>query len=98
MEKILLALSVADGKAVWRYPQVGSGRSWGGIMTTASGLLFFGDDSEAFEAVNASTGRPLWHFNTGQTMRASPMSYSVDGVQFVTIAAGSDIFSFSLPH
>ena len=97
-EKILLALSLPDGKAVWRYPQVGNGRSWGGTMTTAGGLLFFGDDSESFEAVDASTGRPLWHFNTGQTMRASPMSYSVDGVQYVTIAAGSDVFSFSLPH
>ena len=97
-QKILLALSPADGRAVWRYPQVGHGRSWGGTLTTAGGLLFFGDDSESFEAVEASTGRALWHFNTGQTMRASPMSYAVDGVQYVAIAAGSDVFSFSLPH
>jgi alcohol dehydrogenase (cytochrome c) len=39
--------------------------------------LFFGDDSESFEAVDASTGRVLWHFNTGQMMRASPMTYAV---------------------
>jgi alcohol dehydrogenase (cytochrome c) len=67
-------------------------------LTTAGGLVFFGDDSESFEAVDASTGRPLWHFNTGQVMRASPMTYAVEGVQFVSVAAGSDIFSFSLPH
>jgi alcohol dehydrogenase (cytochrome c) len=97
-QKILLALSPSDGKAVWRYPQVGSGRSWGGTLTTAGGLLFFGDDSESFEAVEASTGRVLWHFNTGQMMHASPMSYAVNGVQYVAIAAGSDVFSFSLPH
>src|SRR5450755_4650960 len=97
-EKILLALSLADGKVVWSYPQIGSGRSWGGTLTTAGGLLFFGDDSESFEAVDASTGRALWHFNTGQTMHASPMTYAVDGVQYVAVAAGSDIFSFSLPH
>jgi alcohol dehydrogenase (cytochrome c) len=60
--------------------------------------LFFGDDSESFEAVEAASGRVLWHFNTGQGMHASPMSYAVDGVQYVAIAAGSDIFSFSLPH
>jgi alcohol dehydrogenase (cytochrome c) len=77
---------------------VGSGRSWGGTLTTAGGLLFFGDDSESFEAVEASNGRVLWHFNTGQMMRASPMSYAVDGAQYVAIAAGSDVFSFSLPH
>jgi len=97
-EKILLALSLADGKAVWSYPQIGSGRSWGGTLTTAGGLLFFGDDSESLEAVDASTGRALWHFNTGQMMRASPMTYAVDGVQYVAVAAGSDIFSFSLLH
>jgi alcohol dehydrogenase (cytochrome c) len=97
-QKILLALSPSDGKVVWSYPQVGQGKSWGGTLTTAGGLLFFGDDSESLEAVNARTGRVLWHFNTGQTMRASPMSYAVDGVQYVAISAGSDVFSFSLPR
>jgi alcohol dehydrogenase (cytochrome c) len=97
-QKILLALSPATGKTVWSYPQQGSGRSWGGTLTTAGGLLFFGDDSESFEAVDASTGRALWHFNMGQMMRASPMSYAVDGVQYVVVGAGSDVFSFSLPH
>ena len=97
-QKVLLALSPSDGKVVWRYPQVGTGTSWAGTLTTAGGLLFFGDDSESFEAVEASTGRALWHFSTGQTMHASPMSYAVDGVQYVAIAAGSDVLSFSLAH
>ena len=96
--KILLAFSLKEGKAVWRSPQVGAGKSWAGTLTTAAGLLFFGDDSESLEAVDVATGRPLWHFNTGQLMRASPMTYAVDGVQYVVIAAGSDVFSFSLPH
>jgi alcohol dehydrogenase (cytochrome c) len=95
-QKVLLALSPSDGKAVWSYPQVGLGKSWGGTLTTAGGLLFFGDDSESFEAVDASTGRMLWHFNAGQTMRASPMAYAVDRVQYVALSAGSDVFSFSL--
>jgi alcohol dehydrogenase (cytochrome c) len=97
-QKILLAFSVPEGKLAWRYPQVGRGDSWGGTLTTASGLVFFGDDAESLEAVDAATGQPLWHFNTGQEMRASPMSYSVDGVQYVAIAAESDIFSFALPQ
>ena len=97
-EKILLALSPKDGKTVWSYPQIGLARSWAGILTTAGGLLFFGDDSESFEAIDASNGSVLWHFNTGQVMRASPMSYAVDGVQYVAIAAGGDVFSFSLAH
>ena len=67
-------------------------------MTTAGGLLFFGDDAQSLEAVDARNGRPLWHFNTGQDMSASPMSYAVNGRQYVGIAVGSDIFSFTLPQ
>ncbi len=97
-QKILLAYSVPEGKLVWRYPQIGQGDSWGGTLTTAGGLVFFGDDAASFEAVDARTGRPLWHFNTGQTMHASPMSYLVNGVQYVAISVGSNVFSFSLPR
>ena len=96
-QKILLAFDVVTGKLAWRYPQVGNGDSCAGTMTTASGLVFFGDDDGEFEAVDAKTGQPLWHFNTGQTFRASPMSYGVEGVQYVAIASGSDVFSFALP-
>ena len=66
-------------------------------MTTAGGLVFFADDSGSFEAVDAQSGKPLWHFNTGQDISASPMCYAVAGKQYVAIAAGSDIFSFTLP-
>jgi alcohol dehydrogenase (cytochrome c) len=96
--KLLLAYSIFDGKLTWSYPQVGSGNSWGGTMTTAGGLLFFGDDAGSFAAVEARTGRPLWEFNTGATIFASPMSYEVDGMQYVAIAAGSNVISFSLPQ
>ena len=97
-QKILLALSLPDGKPVWRYRQVGHGDSWGGTLTTTGGLVFFGDDAGSLEAVEAGTGRALWHFNAGQTMHASPMSYAIDGAQFVAVSAGSDVFAFSLPH
>ena len=96
-QKLLLALSARTGKIVWRYPQVGNADSWGGTMTTATGLVFFGDDAGELEAVDGATGKPLWHFNTGQTMHASPMTYGVDGIQYVAVAAGSDLFSFALP-
>ena len=95
-QKVLLALSVADGKEAWRYPQVGHGNSWAGTLTTATGLVFFGDDAGMLEAVDGTTGRPRWHFNTGQTILASPMTYTVGAVQYVAIAAGSDIFAFAL--
>ena len=95
-QKILLAYDLASGKMAWKYPQIGSGRSSAGTMTTSSGLLFFGDDAQSFEAVDGRTGAPLWHFNTGQTIVASPMSFAISGNQYVTIAAGSDVFCFGL--
>jgi alcohol dehydrogenase (cytochrome c) len=97
-QKVLLAYSVLEGKLLWRYPQVGRGDSWGGTLTTAGGLVFFGDDAGSLEAVEGRSGLALWHFNTGQAMHASPMSYMVDGVQYVSVAAGSDVFSFALPR
>jgi alcohol dehydrogenase (cytochrome c) len=96
-QKILLAYNLDTQSFAWRYPQTGHAHSSGGTMTTAGGLLFFGDDANSFEALDAQAGKPLWHFNTGQDFSASPMSYAVDGKQYVAIAAGSDIFSFSLP-
>lgn len=96
-QKNLVAYNLETGVIAWKYPQVGHGHSSGGTMATAGGLVFFGDDSGSFEAVDARSGQPLWHFNTGQDMAASPMSYAVAGRQFVAIAAGSDIFSFALP-
>ena len=96
-QKILMAYSPETGKLVWQYPQTGSGGSWGGTMTTAGGLVFFANDAEAFEAVDARSGKSLWHFVTGQAMHASPMSYAVNGKQYVAIASGSDVFTFALP-
>ena len=95
--KSLLAFQLDSGQLAWKYPQVGSGRSSGGTMTTAGGLAFFGDDAESFEAVDAATGTALWHFHTGQMMNASPMSFALGGRQYVAIASGSDVFAFALP-
>ena len=96
-QKYLLAFDLRTGEFAWRYPQMGNGHSFAGVMTTASGLVAFGDDAEEFEIVDGRTGASLWHFNVGQPLHASPMSYAVNGKQYFAIAAGSDLFSFALP-
>jgi len=96
-QKLLLAYDFNTETFAWKYPQVSTGFSSGGTMTTAGGVVFFADDAHFFEAVEAQSGKPLWHFNTGQSIDASPMSYAINGKQYVAIAAGSDIFSFALP-
>jgi alcohol dehydrogenase (cytochrome c) len=96
-QKVLVAYDLDSGRFAWKYVQNGRGRSSGGTLTTAGGLLFFGDDAGSFEAADARTGKALWHFNTGQDMSASPMAYAVEAKQYVAVAAGSDVFSFTLP-
>src|ERR1043166_7604645 len=95
-ERFLRAIDIQTGKVVWELPMVGAGGGgWGGVLSTAGGLVFLCDDSGAFAAVDAKTGKPLWHFHTNQAWHASPMSYMLDGRQYVAVAAGSTIISFA---
>jgi alcohol dehydrogenase (cytochrome c) len=96
-KRVLIAYDVLNNTLAWRYPQIGMGHSSGGAMTTAGGLVFYGNDAESFEAVDAHSGATLWHFQTGQNMHASPMSFSLNGKQYVAITSGSDVFAFALP-
>jgi alcohol dehydrogenase (cytochrome c) len=81
----------------WRDKQIGEEQAWAGVMTTASGLLAFGNDANEFEMDDARTGEPLWAFKLGQPMHASPMSYGIDGNQYFAVAAGDDVIAFALP-
>jgi alcohol dehydrogenase (cytochrome c) len=97
-ERVLRALDVQTGRTVWELPQTGVGMSWGGTLSTAGGLVFFGEESGAFMAVDATDGRPLWSFQTNQFWKASPMTYVFDNKQYLAVAAGSDIIAFGLPE
>ena len=94
--QVLVSFDPQNKTFVWRYPQAGDAHGYGGVMTTVTGLVFFADNQGFFEAADAKTGKSLWHFNTGQSLHASPMSYAVRGNQYVAIASGSDLFSFAL--
>ena len=96
-EKFLRAIDIETGKLVWELPQIGPANTWGGVLSTAGGLVFFQDDSGAFAAADAKTGKALWHFHTNESWRSSPMTYMVNGKQYVGVAAGSHIIVFGLP-
>jgi alcohol dehydrogenase (cytochrome c) len=96
-EKVLRAIDIQTGRIAWEYPQTGAANSWGGVLSTGGGLVFFGEDSGAFAAADARTGALLWHFQTSQLWKASPMTYLAGGRQMVAIAAGATILSFGLP-
>ena len=97
--KYLRALDVHTGKVVWEIPDVGGGILASGLMSTAGGLVFYGDSTGgAFVAADARTGALLWHINTGQNWKAGPMTYAIDGRQYIGVAAGSTIMVFALPQ
>jgi alcohol dehydrogenase (cytochrome c) len=96
-QRVLRALDIRTGKAAWELPQSGAVNSWGGVLSTAGGVVFFGEDSGALMAADASTGKPLWSFQTSQLWKASPMTYMFDGKQHIAIASGSNIIAFALP-
>jgi PQQ-dependent dehydrogenase (methanol/ethanol family) len=97
--KYLRALDINTGKIAWEIPQVGPPEfNYSGVLATAGNLVFYGETGGSFAAVNARTGRTLWHVETGQQWRASPMTYMVNGRQYVAIAAGSNVLSFALPE
>ena len=95
--KVLRALNIETGKIAWEIPQVGAPESnYSGVLTTAGGVLFYGESGGGFAAVDAKTGKTLWHFEANQAWKASPMTYTVAGRQYVAIASGGNILSFAL--
>jgi alcohol dehydrogenase (cytochrome c) len=96
-QRILRAIDIQTGRAVWELPQTGAVNSWGGVLSTAGGVVIFAEDSGALMAADASTGKPLWSFQTSQLWKGSPMTYMFDNAQYVAIAAGSNIIAFGLP-
>ncbi len=95
-QKILRAIDIRTGATIWETPQTGTAESWGGVLGTAGGLVFFCDDSGAFAAVDAVTGKRLWQFQANRLWKASPMTYSFDGKQYVAQASGQSILAFGL--
>ena len=94
--RILRAIDIRTGSIAWELPQPGPGNSWGGTLTTATGLVIFGEEGGALMAVDAASGKPLWTFQTNQTWKASPMTYTFDGRQHVAVAAGSNIIALAV--
>ncbi len=97
--KFLRALDLASGKLAWEVGNIGGSITGSGLMSTAGGLVFYGDNTGgAFIAVDVRSGKQLWRFETGQVWKSSPMTYAIGGTQYVAAVAGSIVHVFGLPQ
>jgi alcohol dehydrogenase (cytochrome c) len=87
------ALIAATGIERWEFKL--HSPPWAGVLTTAGGLVFCGTNEGHFIALDASTGKALWNFQTGGPVISSPMTYTSAGHQYIAIAAGHSLFAFT---
>jgi alcohol dehydrogenase (cytochrome c) len=90
----VLAIDPRTGNRKWEFKMADVTDS--GILTTASDLLFTGGREGYFYALNARTGDMLWKASLGGQIAAGPMTYSLNGKQYVSIAAGHSLYTFAL--
>ena len=95
----IAAIDYKTGKTAWRheYPTLGGGLG-SGMLTTAGMLLFAGDVAGNFVSYDATNGDPLWHAFLGATISNAPETYTLDRHQYLLIAAGDTVYSFTLPR
>ncbi|MBV8455006.1 MAG: PQQ-binding-like beta-propeller repeat protein, partial [Acetobacteraceae bacterium] len=82
------AVDYNTGRIVWQVrteqPMIG------GVLATAGGLVFTGEGNGFFKAYDVATGSELWRFQAGAGVNAPPSSYTVDGKQYIVVAAGGN--------
>jgi alcohol dehydrogenase (cytochrome c) len=88
------ALEAATGQLRWEFALHSA--PWAGLLSTAGGLVFGGANEGNFFALDAGTGKPLWEFQTGGPVAANPVSFTVDGRQYVAVAADRVLYVFGL--
>lgn len=93
----IAALDTVTGEAKWRFPVMRATNS-AGMIATRGGVVFAATAEGQFIALDAKSGKPLWNFRTGGPITASPVSYAVDGKQYIAISAGNMLYAFALPN
>ena len=90
---VVEAIDYKTGKISWRH-EIGEGEGSAGILSTAGNLLFTGDNADNLIALDPKTGDALWYVNLGASMETGPMTYELDGRQYLLTPAGSMILAW----
>ena len=91
---VILAVDPTTAATKWRFDMVSPPSA--GLLATAGGLVFTGDAQGYLIAFDDRTGKVLWRFQTGAPIVAPPISYAVNGVQYIAVASGGSIQAFGL--
>ena len=91
------AIDYKTGKIRWSH-ELGPGTSGAGVLTTDSGITFTGDAAGNFLVLDTSTGKTLWHAGSGSRIGSSPITYELDGRQYLLTSGGSVLFAWALPE
>jgi alcohol dehydrogenase (cytochrome c) len=96
-KSVIEAIDYRSGKVRWSH-ELGAGGSGAGVLTTDSGLTFTGDAKGNFLALDSSDGKTLWHAGSGAHIVSSPITYELDGRQYLVTSSGGVVFAWALPQ
>lgn len=97
-QSVLEAIDYRTGKTRWSHEFPGKGLNGSGSLSSAGKLLFTGDPSDNLIAWNPLDGRILWHYRLESGVSNGPMSYELDGQQYLVVGAGDTLYAFVLLH
>ena len=95
-EAMLQAIDARTGKVAWSHKWTGSSSVRSGLLSTAGNVLFAGDGQANFVAFDAAKGLPLWHAALHTSISNGPITYELDGRQYVSVGAGDSLYTFAL--
>ncbi|HEY6347653.1 MAG TPA: acido-empty-quinoprotein group A [Bryobacteraceae bacterium] len=95
-EAMLEAIDYKTGKIRWSHPWPANGGGRSGLLSTAGRLLFAGDTAQNLVALDPATGAPLWHAGLHAPVTNGPITYELDGVQYLLAAAGDSLYAFAI--
>jgi alcohol dehydrogenase (cytochrome c) len=91
------AINPETGKIEWDHKLI-SGNLSAGVLATGGGVIFAASQEGNLIALESRTGKFLWKFQTGAPINSSPISYAIDGQQYIALSAGRVLYSFALPE
>lgn len=91
----LRAIDPMKGEIKWEFKLYSA--PFGGVLSTAGGLLFGGDMEGYLIALDSQTGKDLWHFQTGAAIYSAPITYALEGKEYLAIPSGGALLVLALP-